>query len=71
MTGLSLNAHFIDGPERIRPIEIYFWNLPIEELYCIRAYIQNFPDWVDNEINNSNNKHSLRRDLKGYGGKTH
>jgi hypothetical protein len=31
---------------------------------------QKFPDWVDNEINN-NNKHSLRSNTKGYGGKTH
>jgi hypothetical protein len=36
----------------------------------VREYIQNFPDSVDNEINN-NNKHSLRSNTKGYGGKTH
>jgi hypothetical protein len=36
----------------------------------LRGYIQKFPDWVDNEINNSN-KHSLRSNTKGYGGKTH
>jgi hypothetical protein len=36
----------------------------------MRRYIQNFPDWVDNETNN-NNKHSLRSNTKGYGGKTH
>jgi len=35
----------------------------------VREYIQKFPDWVDNEINN--NKHSLRNNTKGYGGKTH
>jgi hypothetical protein len=39
-----------------------------------RAY-PNFPDWVDNEINNNNNnnnnKHPLRSNTKGYGGKTH
>jgi hypothetical protein len=33
-------------------------------------FIQKFPDWVSNEINN-NNKHLLRSDTKGYGGKTH
>jgi hypothetical protein len=33
-------------------------------------YTQKFPDWVDNEINNKN-KHSLRRNTKGYDGKTH
>jgi hypothetical protein len=37
----------------------------------IRGYIQKFPDWVDNEINYNNNKHSLRSNTKGYGGKTH
>jgi hypothetical protein len=41
----------------------------------IRGYIQKFPDSVDNETNkqtnNNNNKHSLRSNRKGYGGKTH
>jgi hypothetical protein len=50
------------------------WN---HSMYCegrktgiyIRGCIQKFPDWVvDNEINNSN-KHSLRSNTKGYGGK--
>jgi hypothetical protein len=36
----------------------------------LRGYIQKSPDWVDNEIN-SNNKHSLRSNTKGYGGKTY
>jgi hypothetical protein len=36
-----------------------------------RGCIQKFPDWVDNEINNNNNKHSLRSNTKGYGDKTH
>jgi len=35
----------------------------------VRGCIQKFPDCVDNEINN--NKHSLRSNTKGYGGKTH
>jgi hypothetical protein len=35
----------------------------------VRGYIQKFPNWVVNEINN--NKHSLRSNTKGYGGKTH
>jgi hypothetical protein len=40
---------------------------------CTRVYpcIQKYPDWVDNEIYAYNNKHSLRRNIKGYGGKTH
>jgi hypothetical protein len=39
----------------------------------IRGCIQKFPGWVNNEINNknNNNKHSLRGNTKGYGGKTH
>jgi hypothetical protein len=37
----------------------------------VRGCIQKFVDWVDNEINNNNNKHSLRSNTKGYGGKTH
>jgi hypothetical protein len=35
----------------------------------VRECIQKFPDSVDNEINN--NKHSLRSNTNGYGGKTH
>jgi hypothetical protein len=37
----------------------------------VRGCIQKFPDWVDNETNNNNNKHSLRSNTKGYVGKTH
>jgi hypothetical protein len=33
--------------------------------------IQKFPDRFDKEINKNNNKHSLRRNTKGCGGKTH
>jgi hypothetical protein len=36
----------------------------------VRGCIQKFPDSVDNELNNYN-KHSLRSNTKGYGGKTH
>jgi hypothetical protein len=35
----------------------------------IRGCIRKFPDCVDNEINN--NKHSLRSNTKGYGGRTY
>jgi hypothetical protein len=35
------------------------------------GWIQNFPDWVDNEIYVYGNKHWLRSNTKGYGGKTH
>jgi hypothetical protein len=37
----------------------------------VQGCIQKFPDSVDNEINNTNNKRSLRSNIKGYGGKTH
>jgi hypothetical protein len=37
----------------------------------VRRCIQKFPDWVDNEIYAYNNKHSLRSNTNGYGGKTH
>jgi hypothetical protein len=37
----------------------------------MRRRIQKFPDCVDNEINAYNNKHSLKRNTKGYGDKTH
>jgi hypothetical protein len=37
----------------------------------IRGCIQKFPDWVDDEIYGYNNKHSLRNNTKGYGGKSH
>jgi hypothetical protein len=40
-----------------------------EELRNVQECIQKFPDSVDNEIDN-NNKHSLRSNTKGYGGKT-
>jgi hypothetical protein len=36
-----------------------------------RGRIQKFPDWVDNEINNNNNKHSLRSNTRGFVSKTH
>jgi hypothetical protein len=38
-------------------------------LYDVRGCIQMFPDWIDNEMNNSN-KHLLRSNTKSYGGKT-
>jgi hypothetical protein len=49
------------------------WILILDLWRCyIRGYIQKFSDWVGNEINNNNNnKHSLRSNTKGYGGKTH
>jgi len=40
-------------------------------LVSIRWCIQKCSDWVDNEVNNNSNKHSLRSNRKGYGGKNH
>jgi hypothetical protein len=37
----------------------------------IRGCNQKFPDSVDNEIYAYNNKHMLRSNTEGYGGKTH
>jgi hypothetical protein len=39
--------------------------------YALRGCIQKFSDWVDKEIKAYNYKHSLRRNTKGYDGKTH
>jgi hypothetical protein len=36
----------------------------------IRGYNQKFPDWIDEEIYAYNNKHLLKSNTKGYGGKT-
>jgi hypothetical protein len=44
--------------------------IPKTPSWKVRGCIQKFPEWVDNEIKN-NNKHSLRSNTKGYGGKTH
>jgi hypothetical protein len=51
------------------PLVTSRWNEYIKQQ--IGGCIQKFPDWDDNEINNNNNKHSLRSNTKGYGGKTH
>jgi hypothetical protein len=45
-------------------------------MFMLQMYVQGctqkFLVWVDNEINNkNNNKHSLRSNTKGYGGKIH
>jgi hypothetical protein len=39
--------------------------------YHLRGCIQKFPDWVDNEVNDYNNKHSLRSNTKSYDSKIH
>jgi len=35
----------------------------------VRESIQKFPNWVDNERSNNDNKHSLRNNTKFYGGR--
>jgi hypothetical protein len=46
-----------------------FWLI---HLYVdLRGCTQKFTDWVDNEMHAYNNKHSLRGNTKGNGGKTH
>jgi hypothetical protein len=37
----------------------------------LRGCIQKLSDWVDKDINKNNNKHLLRSNTMGYGGKTH
>jgi hypothetical protein len=37
----------------------------------IRGCIQKFPGWADNETYAYKNKHLLKSNTKGYGGKTH
>jgi len=43
----------------------------VKEGNLIPGCIENFPDWVDNEIYAYKSKHSLRSNTKGYGYKTH
>jgi hypothetical protein len=70
-----------DSRHDLHKIQSQYWRTPQSECLSsihndlkkwklqIRGYIRQFPDWVDNEINN--NKHSLRSNTKGYGGKIH
>jgi hypothetical protein len=57
------------GDTEIKHITLEF--RPIVITANVRTCIQKFPDWVDNEIHAYNNKHTLRSNTKGYGGKTH
>jgi hypothetical protein len=51
-------------------LNLYYIKLE-QRLKINTKVIQKFPVWVDNEIYAYNNKHSLRSNTKGYGGKTH
>jgi hypothetical protein len=62
--GASCTAEIQTGVFQMQVTRRYMWQL------LIRGCIQKFPDWVDTEINNNNNNHSLRRNTKCYGGKT-
>jgi hypothetical protein len=61
--------------ENYTAIKWYTWDNDVRStsrpILDIQGCIQKYPDSVDNEINNNNNKHSLRSNTKGYGGKTH
>jgi len=53
----------------ILPIRLHGMVFSYKQKSLLRWCVQKFPHWADNEINN--NKHSLRSNTKGYGGKTH
>jgi hypothetical protein len=61
------------GPlDKAGPPQTFFGNQNSRQnISSIRGCMQKFPDWVDNEIYAYNNKHSLRSNTNGYGGKTH
>jgi hypothetical protein len=46
------------------------WKIRLED-WTDEGLYPKFLDWVDNEIYAYKNKHSLRSNTKGYGGKTH
>jgi hypothetical protein len=58
-------------PYWIVSLIIYKTLLFILGVNSIWGCIQNSADWVDNEIYAYKNKHSLRSNTNGYGGKTH
>jgi hypothetical protein len=59
-------------------LDLFYFSLVFNARLCftemkalhIQGCIQKFPGWVNNEIN-MNDKHSLRSNTKGYGGKPH
>jgi hypothetical protein len=69
------NCHFAHNKCHVH---VYIWEWMHTHTYMhththkhTRECIEKFPDWVDNEIYAYKNKHSLRSNKKGYGGKTH
>jgi hypothetical protein len=54
----------------LKKLKIIEWK-QLRTYVCIRGCIQKFPDWLDNEIYDNINKHSLRSNANGYGSKTH
>jgi hypothetical protein len=82
---LRLTQPYIDGHQTAFPggkvsrsVELTTQRRPLSRLrvpiflsLILRGCIQKFPDWDDNEICAYNNKHSLRSNTKGYGGKTY
>jgi hypothetical protein len=82
---VSSNCRTSEGP-LVTPLFLYAWeergtcsSFAVPDIqrqtllvvWLIRGYIRKFPDWVDNEIYAYKNKHSLRSNAKGYGGKFH
>jgi hypothetical protein len=53
---------------------LYHWVTKLQTCQQWVSYTRVYPkvsDWVNNKIKNNNNKHSLKSNTKGYGGKTH
>jgi hypothetical protein len=61
---------FLNWYKLIIGLDMTVFNLTLSFVF-IWGSNQKFPDWVDNEMYAYNNKHSLRSNTKGYGGKTH
>jgi hypothetical protein len=67
----TLNMRRGDGTDtRNTSVKLYVCSSGVYTRARARGCIQKFPDWVDNEIYAYKNKHSLRSNTKGYGGKT-
>jgi hypothetical protein len=68
-TFLGPEALQLRYPRHCRDYRLSQWVRRYNSVQEVRRCIQKFPDCVDNKINN--NKHPLRSNKKGYGGKTH
>jgi hypothetical protein len=76
----DLKSWMLDDDDDDDDIGFVFWRNPtiyfrqrnanVKIRFIIWECIQKFSKWVDNEMYAYNNKHSLKSDTKGYGGKT-